>query len=68
MVNNIKLFDVIVDDNEKKILEKIIESKFWASGSGVGFVKKFENKFQQYVKAKSCVAVNEIPPSVDFEM
>jgi len=58
MVNNIKLFDVIVDDNEKKILEKIIESKFWASGSGVGFVKKFENKFQQYVKAKSCVAVN----------
>ena len=58
MTKKIKLFDVSVDDKEKKILEKIIDSKFWASGSGTGFVKKFENQFKKYTKSKSCIAVN----------
>lgn len=58
MTKKIKLFDVSVDDKEKKILEKIVDSKFWASGSGIGFVKKFENQFKKYTKSKSCIAVN----------
>ncbi len=58
MTKKIKLFDVSIDDKEKNILEKIIESKFWASGSGTEFVKKFEKQFQKYIKSKSCIAVN----------
>lgn len=54
----IKLFDVSVDNREQQTLKKILFSKFWASGSGTGLVKKFENKFKNYVNAKSCIAVN----------
>ena len=58
MKKTIKLFDPTIDSSERKILTKVLESKFWASGSGSGHVKQFENKFQNYVKSKSCVAVN----------
>ena len=54
----IKLFDPYVDDSEKKIINKVLSSHFWASGSGVGYVKKFEEKFSKYIGTKNSVAVN----------
>ena len=42
----IKLFDPVIDSSEKKALVKVLDSKFWASGSGSGYVSKFENDFR----------------------
>ena len=58
MKNKIKLFDPFIDKSEEMALNKILKSKFWASGSGVGTVDRFENEFKSYTKAKSCIAVN----------
>ena len=56
--NKIKLFDPIIDSSEREAILKSFDSKIWASGSGSGNVQKFENKFKNYVKSRSCVAVN----------
>jgi perosamine synthetase len=58
MVKKIKLFDPVVDTEESNGIIKVLKSGFWASGAGSGIVKNFEEKFQDYVKCKSCVAVN----------
>jgi len=58
MNKKIKLFNPHIGTSEEKILKKILYSKFWASGSGIGYVKKFEDKFKNYIDSKSCVAVN----------
>ena len=58
MVKKIKLFDPVIDKEESDGIVNVLKSKFWASGAGLGFVKNFEDKFQNYVKCKSCVAVN----------
>jgi len=55
--NKIRLFDPYIT-NEKKIISRVLESKQWASGSGLQFVQKFEESFRRYIDAKSCVAVN----------
>ena len=57
-MKKIKLFDPYIDDTEKNAVEKVLKSHYWASGSGQGYVKKFEDKFSQYVAAKESVAVN----------
>nr|AIF09169.1 glutamine--scyllo-inositol transaminase [uncultured marine thaumarchaeote KM3_35_D03] len=54
----IKLFDPVVDSSERNALVKVLDSKFWASGSGSGNVSKFESKFKKYIKSNSCIAVN----------
>ena len=54
----IKLFDPHIDDSEKRALSEVLDSHFWASGVGVGHVKKFEEKFSKYVGSRECVAVN----------
>jgi perosamine synthetase len=54
----IKLFDPFIDINEKFAINKIIKSRFWASGSGTGDVKKFESNFKKYVGSKECVALS----------
>jgi dTDP-4-amino-4,6-dideoxygalactose transaminase len=54
----IKLFEPFIDNAEKTAVMKALESKFWASGSGSGLVKKFEQKFQRFVNADECLAVN----------
>ena len=38
--NVIKLFDPVVGNNEKKAVERVLKSGYWASGSGEGNVKK----------------------------
>jgi perosamine synthetase len=54
----IPLFSPYIGKSEESILLKILRSKFWASGAGEGYVKKFEDKFKEYTKSKFSVAVN----------
>ena len=54
----IKLFDPYIGKDEEKIIQKILKSKFWASGAGVGQVLKFENNFRKFIGSDSCIAVN----------
>ncbi len=58
MMPKIKLFDPHIDDSEKRALNDVLDSHFWASGAGIGHVKKFEEKFSKYVDSRECVAVN----------
>ena len=57
-MNKIKLFDPVIGINEKRSIIKVLESKFWASGSGSGNVLKFEENFRKYIDSDGCVAVN----------
>ena len=41
-MKKIKLFDINLNQNDINGLLKIYKSKFWASGSGIGNVDKFE--------------------------
>ena len=54
----IKLFEPHVGIEEIKSVEYVLQSKFWASGTGTGNVLKFENKFRKYINSKNCIAVN----------
>ena len=54
----IKLFDPVINSKEKKAIIKVLEGKFWASGSGSGLVLKFENEFKKYIKSDACIGVN----------
>lgn len=58
MKKRIKLFSPAFDIAEEKAIQKTLKSGFWASGAGVGNVKKFEDEFNHYIKSKYCVAVN----------
>tara|TARA_B110000467_G_scaffold162644_1_gene186391 strand:+ start:816 stop:1904 length:1089 start_codon:yes stop_codon:yes gene_type:complete len=58
MLKKIKLFDPTIDNDEKKEIVKVLKSHFWASGSGIKNVQKFENLFKKYIKTNRCVAVN----------
>jgi len=57
-MKKIKLFDPVIGDAEQKAISKVLASKFWASGSGVGSVSEFESKFRKYIGSSNCVAVN----------
>ena len=41
----IKLFDPYISKEEAKATTKVIQSKFWALGSGTNNIKKFEYSF-----------------------
>jgi len=58
MSESIKLFDPVIGVSEKNVLIRVLKSKFWASGSGVGAVSRFENEFKKFVQSNSCIAVN----------
>ena len=57
-MKKIKLFDPVINHNEEQEIRKILHSGFWASGSGIGNVSKFEIEFKKYVKSDECIAVN----------
>ena len=57
-MRKIKLFDPVIGNEEEKSIVRTLKSHLWASGSGVGYVKEFENKFKSYVKSHDCIAVN----------
>lgn len=54
----IKLFDPSFNSQEEKALKTVLDSHYWASGSGEGNVSKFEEKFRKYIGSDTCVAVN----------
>lgn len=58
MKSKINLFEPSVNFDEENISKKILYSKFWASGSGNGYVKKFEHNFNKLITSKKCIAVN----------
>ncbi len=58
MEKRIKLFDVSINQKEQIAVNKVLKSKFWASGSGIGKVAEFEKKFTDYTDSDNCVAVN----------
>src|SRR3970040_1118856 len=58
MKKRIKLFDPEIGKGEVLATKKILESKFWASGAGIGKVLEFENKFNKYVGSDYCIALN----------
>jgi len=58
MKNKIKLFSPKINKKEIIASRHTLESYNWASGAGNNLVKKFEEKFCNYIGAKECVAVN----------
>ena len=58
MKKKIKLFDPVIGKDERQKIFQVLESKFWASGSGTGNVLKFESEFKKYVGSDNCIAVN----------
>ena len=54
----IKLFQPSINHLEKNAIVKVLKSKFWASGSGIGNVRKFEKKFQKFINSDTCISVN----------
>lgn len=58
MRKQIKLFDPIFGKEEADTVLNTLKSRFWASGSGTGRVKQFENSFKEYLGSNACVAVN----------
>ena len=54
----IKLFEPSTGKDEEDAIKRVLKSKFWASGTGVGKVLEFEKKFRKYVNSKNCIAVN----------
>jgi len=58
MIKKIKLFDPFVDHKEENAIKNVLKSHFWASGSGIKNVQKFENLFRKYIGTKRCIGVN----------
>ena len=58
MKKKIKLFDPNIGKDERQKIFQVLESRFWASGSGTGNVLKFENQFKKYIGSDDCIAVN----------
>ena len=64
MKNKIKLFDPFIDKSEEMALNKILKSKFWASGSGVGTVDRFENEIAGWATTFSIIVQNDVDNEV----
>jgi perosamine synthetase len=64
----IKLFFPTIDNLEIKATVKTLKSGFWASGAGVGNVKKFENRFKKYTNATECIAVDSGTAALDLAL
>ena len=54
----IKLFEPSTGKDEENAIIRVLKSKFWASGAGIGKVLEFEKKFRKYINSKNCIAVN----------
>ena len=58
MAGKIQLSKPLVTSAEENIINKVIKSHFLASGSGVGYVKKFENSLNKFTGSNTCIGVN----------
>ena len=54
----IRLFEPYVGKEELNQTLKVLKTKFWASGSGQGQVKKFELALKKYITCIDVIAVN----------
>ena len=54
----IKLFEPSTGKDEENSIKRVLKSKLWASGAGIGKVLEFEKKFRKYINSKNCIAVN----------
>jgi len=54
----INLFEPYITHEEIDETKKILKSKFWASGSGINKVAKFEKEFSKYVGCNDTITVN----------
>ena len=52
-MKKIKLFDPVFGIQEEKTIKNVLKSGFWASGSGIGNVLKFENEFNEHLNSFS---------------
>ena len=68
MIKKIKLFDPVISGEEKKIIVNVLNSGFWASGAGTGYVDTFEKKIQKYIGSKDCIAVNSGTAALDLAL
>ncbi len=64
----IKLFDPVINEEEISVVKNVLKSHFWASGSGIGKVDKFEKNFLRFVNSKSCIAVNSGTAALDLAL
>lgn len=58
MNKKIKLFDPVVGVKEENVILKVLKSRMWATGSGIGNVSRFEDEFRKYIGSRVCVALN----------
>ena len=58
MKRKIKLFEPSTGKDEENAIKRVLKSKLWASGAGIGKVLEFEKKFRKYINSKNCIAVN----------
>jgi len=56
--NFLKLFEPNISNKEIQASKSVLKSKFWASGSGIKTVRRFEESFSKYVGTKKTVCVN----------
>ena len=64
----IKLFDPHIGKEEENAVNRVLKSKYWASGAGSKNVIDFENEFRNYVDCKECVAVNSGTAALNLAM
>ena len=64
----IKLFDPQIGKEEENAVNKVLKSKYWASGAGSKNVVDFENEFKKYVGSKECIAVNSGTAALNLAM
>lgn len=54
----LKLFDPNVSEEEVNAAKQVLLSHNWASGAGLDWVNRFEQKFAEYIGCKSVITVN----------
>ncbi len=57
-MKKIKIHDPYFGKEEKKAIEKVLDSHMWASSKGNNNASKFEEKFKNFVNADECVAID----------
>jgi len=57
-LSKVKIHDPFFGKEEKKAVEKVLESHLWASAKGNNKVSEFEKKFINYIKSDECIAVD----------
>ena len=57
-MKKIKIHDPYFGKEEKRAIEKVLDSHMWASSKGNNKASEFEEKFKNFVNADECVAID----------